>query len=93
MVEKIIIIALFTIGYCCTFWPGMIFEKAGDWLEDHLPEYINKPIWHCYICCCMWVGSVVYWITWHNSFLEWFTCCVGAMGMNAVISELTKEKQ
>lgn len=89
MFEKIFIISFLVIGYCCTFWPGMIFEKLGDWCECNLPEWINKPTWHCYICCCMWIGSAAYWIIWGNSIKEWLITCIGAMGVNAFISELT----
>jgi hypothetical protein len=91
MIEKIIILALFTIGYCCTFWPGMIFEKAGNWLELQLPEWLWKPIGGCYICTAFWLGSAVYWVTWHNSLHEWFITVIGAMGFNAVISEFTNK--
>lgn len=91
MIEKIIIIALFTIGYCCTFWPGMIFERAGNWLELQLPEWLWKPIGGCYVCTAFWLGSLVYWVTWHNSLHEWFICVIGGMGFNAVISEFTNK--
>lgn len=93
MIEHIIIISLFTIGYCCTFWPGMIFEKIGDWLEVHLPEWVNKPLWQCYICTCFWIGSGVYWLVWHKSALDWFVTVVAAMGVNAVISEFTNKTE
>lgn len=93
MIEKIIIIALFTIGYCCTFWPGMIFEKIGDWLEIHLPEWLNKPLWKCYICACFWLGTLLYWVFWHGAFGEYILTVIPAMGLNAVISELTNKPE
>lgn len=91
MVEHVLIISLFTIGYCCTFWPGMIFEHVGDWLEVHLPEWLNKPTWQCYICTCFWLGSIVYWMLWHKDLLDWLVTVVAAMGVNAVISEFTNK--
>lgn len=99
MIEKIIIISLFTIGYCCTFWEGMIFEKIGDWMDAHLPEWINKPTWSCYICTCFWLGTALYWlvfphctkfIEWNGKAFEWGLCIGAAMGLNAVISQFTK---
>lgn len=93
MIEKIIIISLFTIGYCCTFWEGMIFERVGNWLETHLPEWVNKPTWQCYICTCFWLGTALYWIVWHNNVVEWLLCVIPAMGLNAVISEFTNKEQ
>lgn len=93
IIERILIISLFTIGYCCTFWPGMIFEKIGDWLELHLPDYLNKPLWSCYVCCCFWLGSAMYWAVWHENFLNYILTVIPAMGLNAVISELTRKKE
>ena len=91
MLEKSAIVSLFTIGYCCTFWQGMIFEKIGDWMEENLPG-LWKPLGGCYICACMWIGSIVYWARWHESFLDWFITCVCAMGINAAISQFTKHE-
>lgn len=93
MVEKILTISLCTIGYCCTFWQGMIFERIGDWLELSLPEWINKPLWQCYICCCMWFGSLVYWVLFGDSITQWLVCCIGAMGVNAITNELIKNDE
>lgn len=93
IIERILIISLLTIGYCCTFWPGMIFERVGDWMETHLPEWVNKPLWSCYVCCCFWVGTGVYWCIWHISFIDWLMTVIPAMGLNAVISELTNKTE
>lgn len=93
MIEKILIISLFTIGYCCMFWPDMIFEKIGDWLEEHLPEWINKPTWSCYICVCFWMGTAIYWKAWGNSVQEWLLTVISSMGLNAAISQLVKKKE
>lgn len=102
MIEKILIISLATIGYCCTFWPDMIFEKIGDWMEEHFPEWFNKPTWNCYICCVPWFGSAIYWllmphctkyISWDGNIFEWLLTVIPAMGLNAIISELTKKKE
>lgn len=93
MIEHILIIALFTLGYCCTFWEGMIFERAGDWMECNFPDWLWKPLGGCYICACMWIGSGVYAVlyTWPHTraqVIEWFITCVGAMGVNASVSLL-----
>lgn len=32
------------------FQEGHLFEKAGDWMESHWPEKVNKPLWMCPIC-------------------------------------------
>ena len=96
--EKILIISLFTIGYCCTFWPGMIFEKIGDMMEATMPEWLNKPLWQCYICACFWWGTWVWAILWYDHALpwyellkQWFFTVIPAMGLNAVVSEFTNK--
>lgn len=95
MLEHIFIIALFTLGYCCTFWEGMIFEHIGNWMELRVGWWW-KPLGGCYICACMWVGTIAYWCLWGNSsqhtLLNWFVTCVGAMGVNAAVS-LLQQKQ
>lgn len=93
MIERILIIALFTMGYCCTFWEGMIFHAVGDYMEQHIPDWLWKPLGGCYICACMWIGSGLYFIAWHISLLDWWVTCVGAMGVNAIISILQPNKQ
>jgi len=99
MIEKIFIIAFFTLGYCCTFWPGMIFGRIGDYMDTHAPEWLWKPLGGCYICACMWVGSVVYLLLyahvcgiWAFNWVDWFASCVGAMGVNAVISQFVDKE-
>lgn len=97
MIERILIIALVTLGYCCIFWEDMIFQCIGDWMECNVPQWLWKPLGGCYICAPMWIGSIVYWILWNKPFpgggitvdvTDWIITCVGAMGVNAAISQL-----
>lgn len=90
MLIHMVVIALFTLGYCCTFWEGMIFAALGDYMECNMPDWIWKPLGGCYICACMWIGSGVYWLLYADSLQDWFITCVGAMGINAVISFISK---
>lgn len=91
MIEHIVIIALFTLGYCCTFWEGMIFEAIGDYMECNLPEWMWKPLGGCYVCACMWIGSGIYIILWWKDIVDWFVTCVAAMGVNAFVSFVSRE--
>lgn len=91
MLEKILIISLWTFGYCCTFWEGMIFGGIGNWLDEKLPEWIAKPLYQCYICACFWWGTAIYLVFWRNSWQEWFLTVIPAMGLNAVLSKLFKD--
>lgn len=88
MIEHILITSFFVFGYCCTFWEGMIFEGIGNWLDARLPEWLAKPLYQCYICSCFWWGTLLYWVTWHESLKNWFIVVVSAMGLNAVLSKL-----
>lgn len=92
MIEHIFIIALCTLGYCCVFWEGMIFQSIGDFMECNTPQWLWKPLGGCYICACMWIGSIVYAVLYglpntRASVVEWFITCIGAMGVNAAISQ------
>jgi hypothetical protein len=93
MIEKILIISLFTIGYCCTFWEGMIFEWIGNELDRLFPAWVNKPLWQCYICCCFWIGTFMHLFIWRESVQEWLLTTIPAMGLNAVISQFTNKTQ
>lgn len=95
MIQQILVIALVTLGYCCTFWEEMILQRVGEWMECNAPQWIWKPLGGCYICACMWIGSIVYWILYNKPYpgggitvnvVDWFITCVGAMGVNAGIS-------
>lgn len=88
MIEKLCLISFWVFGFCCTFWEGMIFEKVGNWLEDKLPEWLQKPLYSCFICACFWWGTALYIVFWRNSFQEWFLVVIGAMGLNALLSKL-----
>lgn len=91
MLSIIPILSLFTIGYCCTFWDGMIFQRVADYLDERLPEWLQLPLYRCFICACFWWGSALYWIVWGNSITEWFVCVVAAMGLNAALSKIFRD--
>lgn len=41
-------------------WPGMIWAKQHDYLEEHLPEKLYKPIIGCPVCMTPWWGLGLY---------------------------------
>lgn len=99
--EHILIVAFITLGYCCIFWEGMIFQNIGDWMECNVPEWLWKPLGGCYICACMWIGSIVYLIinsdsihthTVSYNIKDWLLTCIGAMGVNAAISQFVDRR-
>jgi hypothetical protein len=86
MIERIVILSLVTLGICCPFWDGMIFDKIGDELKRFLGEFWAKPLFACYVCATFWWGLIqclVYGWPWY--------LCLPAMGFSAVISLLQKD--
>jgi hypothetical protein len=88
MIEKIIIITLTVYGIFVTMQQGMIFEKLGTWIEDKLGDFWCKPVNCCPVCMSFWYGSILYWVVWHNNFLEWFICVTAAMGLSYIFVRL-----
>lgn len=86
MIERIIILSLTTIGICCTFWDGMVFEKAGEWVKKYIGEFAAKPLFACYVCATFWYSVIICLVVgW-----QWWLC-VPAMGFSAVVSQLSKD--
>lgn len=88
MIEKIIILSFWTIGYCCTFWEGMIFEPIANYLNERLPKWLQMPLYGCFVCACFWWGSALYWVLWGDNIKDWFVIVVAAMGVNAALSRI-----
>lgn len=88
MTQQIIIISLVSYGYCACFWDGMIFNRAGIYLQSKLPEWLCKPLFACAICNAFWMGTTLYWTLWHHSILQWAVVSVGAIGFNAIVVNL-----
>lgn len=50
-----------SLGIWCIhilFQEGHLFEKQGDWMDENLPEFINKPTWACPICQSSFWGLI-----------------------------------
>lgn len=67
----------------CLFWEGMIFEKVGDYLEEHLPYWLFKPSIGCVICMTPYWGTLISVIL----FGDWYWLqIIMATGLNAIIT-------
>lgn len=86
MIEKILILSLTTIGICCTFWDGNIFDKQGDWIKSKIGDFWAKPLFACYVCATFWYSIIIClcvgWPVW---------LCVPAMGLSVVISLISND--
>lgn len=81
MIEQIVFLSLISIGICCTMWDGMVFEKAGDWIESKVGEFWAKPLGKCYVCTTFWISLII------CLSIGWpFYYAVAAMGLSAVVS-------
>lgn len=61
MIDFLISLIPVSLGIWCInvlFQDGHILEKAGDWMELHFPEEVNKPLWMCPICQSSFWGLV-----------------------------------
>jgi hypothetical protein len=92
----LIIAALWIWGVKCIFSSGHIFEKAGEWVENNLPEWVYKPTIGCPACMSSVHGSIWYW-TWGIVFLPevglllraviWVIFCICLCGINFILLE------
>lgn len=92
----LIITATWIWGVKCVFSTGHIFEKAGEWVDDRLPEWIYKPTIGCQACMSSIHGSLWYW-TFGIVFIPvtgiiltlivWVLFCVCLCGVNFILLE------
>ncbi len=87
-----LILAMYVQSIHIAFHEGMIFEKTGVWLDEHVNEFVLKPLIDCPICMTPWHGSLLLGVlmvsntlTWPGIFIFGLILFV-AMGINAVIS-------
>lgn len=88
MIEKVFIISFIVFAIWYSMRPEAIFEKLGDWLEDHLPEKLHQPFFSCPVCMAGIYGAVLYWLIYHNGLKEWLIVNIAAIGFNAIVSKL-----
>lgn len=55
----ILAVSLFSFGWTNLFNENMIFERAGKWLDAHVPEWLGKPTYKCPICNSVWVALIM----------------------------------
>lgn len=89
MIEKSLVIAMFVMFVHSTTWNGMIFSRVADWFACKPKlKWLQEISFGCPICACPYWGSLIYWVAWHNSILEWVLVIFAAGGINTVIVKL-----
>lgn len=93
MIEKVIIISLIVFAIHYTMQHGEIFGFLGDWFNKALPSSIHGPVYDCVVCMAPWYGSIIYWMVWRVRVIEWLIVVIAAMGLNAIINQLSPDKK
>jgi hypothetical protein len=99
----IIVATAWIWGVRCVFSTGHIFEAAGDWIENTLPEWVYKPTIGCQACMSSIHGTLWYW-TWGmvflpemshlTAFIGWVMFCFCLCGVNFILLEsIYKEEE
>lgn len=90
----IMFLAMFWIqGVNCLFSEGHLLEKAGDWVDEHLPEWIYKPTIGCPMCMSSIHGTLWYLLMINRDWILWPAFCICLCGVNYVISKLTNKER
>lgn len=99
MLEKIVVISFIVYAVYATMKEGMIFGFVQKWWDKFTEnwgkenaDYWSKPIISCPICQVPYYGSVAYWLIYGNNWQEWIIVIIAAMGLNAIIVELSPDK-
>lgn len=95
IVQAVITATTVLFLHACTT-QGMVLQVVGDSLNN-LPAWLQKPLYSCPICMCMWWGPVVIacgivWMNWQvNSAVQMFMICMAAGGMNWIVTRVTPQ--
>jgi hypothetical protein len=91
MIEKIIITNWVVFAVWVSMLEGMIFEKIGDWFDEHLPnDKLKSLIFECPICGNSLYGSIFYWLWYGDSWKEWIVVIIASVGLAAIIVKFLK---
>lgn len=89
----IFIIAAVVMAIWFSMQEGEIFGRLGNWLYNHAPVAIHKPLFDCPICMTPWYGTVIYALIPGPFHVEhWWYLILASMGLNVIIVKLWPEK-
>ena len=84
MIAHALVISLTVLFIYKTFTEGMIFHFVYKWFKTWLYKPLWKPIFSCPICMTPYYGTVMYFILYNISVLDWIFTIFTAAGMNCV---------
>lgn len=77
----------FIHGLEYTFNDGEIFGKPGNWMRDHWPEWVNKPLFDCSYCMSSVHGTWIFIVLlWGFPWFLWILFCFCLCGLTAIIN-------
>lgn len=82
MIEQAIIIALIVLFLHATTWDGHIFEGIRKLVDED--SKISKPIYNCPICMTPWWGTLIYWLFFNISLIDWLLTVGAASGFGVL---------
>jgi hypothetical protein len=90
-------------GVKCIFSTGHLFEKAGNWVQNILPEWVYKPTIGCQACMSSVHGTLWFWTygivliqpeTLLSKVIVWFVYLLCLCGVNFMLLEsIYKEEE
>lgn len=84
--EDFIINVFWIFGIKAIFSPGMIFEKAGDWIDRKLGWYA-KPLIGC-VTCMASVHGTAYYVFVYQGDIYYLVYIIALAGVNYIIANI-----
>lgn len=86
--EKVLTISLIITAIHISMFDGMIFNFISLWLENRLPEWIQKPLFSCIICMGGVWTLILYPILYQHIEINTIFVALQVIGLNTLISIL-----
>lgn len=85
IIQALAIALIILFVHACT-WEGMIFGSVEKILPSTEGKWLWKPMYGCPICMTPWWGTLIYWIFFHVSILDWIMTisCAGGLSVLSV---------
>lgn len=100
-IQYLLLTSAWIWGVNCLFSEDHIFEKAGDWVFDNMPEWVYKPTIGCAACMSSIHGTIAYFILFDRNavylrsvyVLQWWAFCICLCGLNFLLIKFTSKER
>lgn len=90
VILQLFVAMLVCIGIWNAFGHGQAFGWLGDWMENHAPEWVNKPLWMCPPCMASVHGTWIWFCVARGGIDMWFPFILALSGLNRIVSSFIK---